>query len=597
MKRFLSFLAFFLALTLCWGLVCAAFAEDAPTYTGTVKGNTLHLRKAPNASATVLNTYKKGTKVTILENDGTWCKVQVGKRTGYMMTQYLDITANYQHLGWGRTRADGTVLNIRGGAGSTFPILQKALSGGVYELTQELDAWYQVKVGDRFGYIEKSKITVFDGSFAMGFSAGDNTDYMTLARMAIAPREAGSPLTMTRSEGNFTYSLSYPELGVSAADEKISAWVKAALRTFEDDYQQNHEGAQASFTVEYQSLQLDEQYQSVFLFGEYAVGAQKVECALAVNVDVKAGRLLTGESLFKQADWPLFCLESAVAGLMSVGTDGYSGKPDPTWLEYAVLGRDGVQVYLPRGLYLPYDLGTRKMILKYQQVGEYMAVSSSAVTRHIRVIDPEKPMVALTFDDGPSEETEKILAVLEEYNARATFCVIGSKVENYVNVLKRTLAGGNEVASHTWNHTNLTKLSAASIRSQLQKTNEIVLELTGYQIKVLRPPYGSVNKNVRSVCAELDMTIALWQVDTEDWETRNTNKTYRALMKGVKDGAIVLFHDLYKTTAAAVEQAIPELIEKGYQLVTVSELLSFLNGGAQAGSVYTRVETENRVKK
>ncbi|MBR6186502.1 MAG: polysaccharide deacetylase family protein [Clostridia bacterium] len=593
MKRFLSI---FFVLILCAGLFAPARTEDAPTYTGTVKGTSLHLRKQPNASAAVINTYKQGTQVTVLENDGTWCKVQIGKKVGYMMAQYLEISANYKHVGWGRTQADGTVLNIRGGAGTTFPILQKALSGGVYELTQELDGWYQVKIGDRFGYIEKTKITVFEGDFALGFSAADNAEAWTMARMNIAPREAGSPLTMTRSEGDFTYSLSYPELGVPAADAKISGWVRSTLRAFEADYQQNHAGQQASFALQYQSLQLDEQYMSVFLYGEYTVGAHTVECVLTVNADAKAGKALDGESLFESLDWPLFCLESAATSLMSVGTDGYSGKPDRSWLQYAALGRDGVQVYLPRGLYLPYDLGTRKLTLKYQQVGEYMKISSAAVTRHIRVIDPGKPMIALTFDDGPSEETERILAVLEEYNARATFCVIGNKVENYVNVVKRTLAGGNEIASHTWNHSKLTSLSAASIRSQLQKTNDLIRELTGYEVKVLRPPYGSVNKNVRSVCAELGMTIALWQVDTEDWETRNANKTYNALKKGAKDGVIVLFHDLYKTTASAVEKAIPELIEKGYQLVTVSELLSFLEEGAKPGAVYTKVSPENRVK-
>ena len=118
MKRFLSFA---LALILLLGALPARAAENEIAYTGTVTSSSLHLRKSPNASATVLNTYKKGTQVTVLENDGEWCKVQIGKRTGYMMTQYLDITANYTHLAWGKTPDDGTVLSIRGGAGKPFP--------------------------------------------------------------------------------------------------------------------------------------------------------------------------------------------------------------------------------------------------------------------------------------------------------------------------------------------------------------------------------------------------------------------------------------------------------------------------------------------
>ena len=135
------------------------------------------------------------------------------------------------------------------------------------------------------------------------------------------------------------------------------------------------------------------------------------------------------------------------------------------------------------------------------------------------------------------------------------------------------------------------------MRSQLTRTNDAVRELTGgYEIKVLRPPYGSTNKTVRTICKELGMVIAHWQVDTLDWRTRSTSKTYRAIMKGAKNGAIVLCHDLYSSTAAAIEKAVPELVAQGYQLVTVSELLSFHKDGAQPGTVYAYLDPENIVK-
>ena len=592
MKRVLSLL---FSIVLLFALFPKAYGEDEIVYTGTITGDSLHLRKKPSPSADVVNTYKKGAQVTILENDGAWCKVQIGKRTGYMMTQYLNITGNYPHIAWGKTEQNDTVLNIRGGAGFTFPIIIKTMSGGVYEICEEINGWYKIRVGSRFGYVEKEKVTPFEGDFSLGFAAPESYDALTAAYMYSALREIGSPLSMSRGEGDFTYSITYPSLGVKAADDQMASWAKKMLNTFEADYKENHEGASASFTVEYQSLRMDERYESVLLFGEYKVGGLTAQTLLAVNVDTETEKVLEGKELFKTLDWPLFCLESAAGELMAMSADGYSGKPDQTWLKYAVLGRTGVQVYLPSGLYLPRDLGTRRLDILYQQAGDCMAVSSAVIDRHLRVLDPDKPMLALTFDDGPSEETERILAVLQEYNARATFCVIGNKVENYTTVVKRTLAGGNEIASHTWAHPKLTTLGASSIRSQLERTNNVVKELTGYQIKVLRPPYGSVNKNVRSICADLGMSIALWQVDTLDWKTRNTTKTYNALMKEAKDGAIVLFHDLYSTTANAVEKAIPELIEKGFQLVTVSELLSFHQDGAVPGTVYTHVEPENRV--
>ena len=127
------------AMLFCLLLPIVGQAEEI-TYTGVVNTKSLHLRKEPNASAKVLNTYARGKEVTILENDGTWCLVQIGtKTTGYMMTKYLDIKPSYEHLGWGRTAADGTVLNLRSGAGSGASVVYKTMSGAAVELIQEQD--------------------------------------------------------------------------------------------------------------------------------------------------------------------------------------------------------------------------------------------------------------------------------------------------------------------------------------------------------------------------------------------------------------------------------------------------------------------------
>lgn len=590
MKRFFSLL---LALILTAACLPQALGEEI-TYTGVVTGGSLHLRQEPSASGKVITTYKAGTEVEILENDGTWCKVKKGGRTGYMMTQYLTIKANYDHLGWGQSTADGTVLNLREKADPASAIVYKCMSGAAFEVVAEAGDWYKVRAGSLFGFVEKEKLRLEEGEFALGFSGGDAGGALTAAALRSAMREVGSPLSISRGEGNLPYTASYPDLGVAEADAQISSWVQAVLAAFRQDYDQNHAGAEASCAIEYQALEIDESYASVLLLAEYRVGALKAETVLTLNVDRAAGRVIKGRDLFRDASRALFSLESGISDLMSVATDGYTGKPQEAWLDNALLTREGVMVCLPCGLYLPAALGTRQILLPYAQVAETLAVDSQVISGFIRVIDPTKPMIALTFDDGPSEETERILKVLAQYDARATFCILGSKVETYGDIIKRAIAQGNEIASHTWSHKKLTELSAASIRSQLTRTNDAVRELTGgYEIKVLRPPYGSVNKNVRNICAEMDMVIAHWKVDTLDWETRSTSKTYRAIMNGAKNGAIILCHDLYSSTASAVEKAVPELVEKGFQLVTVSELLSFHKDGAQPGTVYAYLDPEN----
>ena len=583
------------ALVLLAGMIFGALAEDI-AYTGTITGGSLKLRKEPDSSAKVIQSYKSGTQVEILENDGTWCKVKVGKNTGYMMTQYLDIKANYPHLGWGGTADDGTVLNFRGGAGNTFPIVYKAMSGCSFELVDEAGAWYRVRIGDQFGYVEKSRVTPISGDFEAGFSLTDTSEAVTAAFLFSALREYGTPKSIVKSEGDFTYSLTYPEVGLDEADRLLSAWTQETLRLFQEDHSRNHSAESAKCTVEYQSLNVDSRYHSVALLAEYRVGSLKTERVLTLNLDSREGKVLDNRALFPLNEARvLFCLESAASALMLKPTDGYSVGIDASCLQYAALGHDGVQVFLPAGLYLPSGLGTRRLTLRYSQTVECMTLDSEAIRSHIRTIDPAKPMLALTFDDGPSEVTDRILNVLMQYDARATFYVMGQKLEEFADVLKRTAAGGNEIACHTWSHPKLINISASSMRSQITRTNDLIREITGYEVKCLRPPYGNQNAALRKVCADLGIVITRWEVDTEDWKSRNTNKVYRAIMKGAGNGEIILCHDLYPTTAAAVEMAIPELIEKGYQLVTVSELLSFHKDGPVPGKVYNWVDPKNMI--
>lgn len=595
MKRLLAWL---LTAALLMSLLPMGQAEEI-TYTGVINTKSLHLRKEPNASAKVLGTYSKGKEVTILENDGEWCQVQIGKKTvGYMMTKYLDIKSNYTHMGWGKTPDDGSVLNLRSGAGSGASVVYKAMSGAAVELIEEQGAWYRVRLNDKIGWVEKRQVTVVDGDYPPGFITQDHTDEITAARMAAATRSFGDTTSVSRKDGDFTYSLTYPVTGVAAADEQIKAWTQNTLRIFEADYNEFHQGTPgATYTVEYQSVSIDSRYKSVLLFGEYKVKDWTCQTLLALNLDAANGQILKNEDLLSRN--PLratFFLDSMVSKLISQPTDGYSGQADNSWLKYAVLGNDGLQLFLPMGLYTPIPMGTRKILLRYSHVAECMSVDSEIIRGNMRVIDPSKPMIALTFDDGPSDETDRILAVLAEYDARATFCVIGNKVESYGNVIRRTIALGNEIASHTWNHKRLTELSAAGIRSQLERTNEAVVSVAdGYEIKVLRPPYGKFNKTLRSVCAEMGLVIAEWEIDTLDWSTRNANKTYNKIMKEAKDGVIILCHDLYQTTADAAERFIPDLVNEGYQLVTVSELLSFHKNGAQPGVVYARLDPENKI--
>ncbi|MCD8009873.1 MAG: polysaccharide deacetylase family protein [Lachnospiraceae bacterium] len=203
----------------------------------------------------------------------------------------------------------------------------------------------------------------------------------------------------------------------------------------------------------------------------------------------------------------------------------------------------------------------------------------------VRSIDTTKPMVALTYDDGPSIYTDKILSVLKKYDSVATFFVVGDRVSTYSSTVKKAYEMGCEIGNHTYSHATLTRLGTSAIKSQISKTNSAVKKVTGVSPVVMRPPGGSYNSTVRSA---VGMPLILWSIDTLDWKTRNASSTISAVVGHVSDGDIVLMHDLYSATATASETIIPQLVKKGYQLVTVSELAE-CRGGISAGSVYTRL--------
>ncbi|MCI8778427.1 MAG: polysaccharide deacetylase family protein [Bacilli bacterium] len=187
----------------------------------------------------------------------------------------------------------------------------------------------------------------------------------------------------------------------------------------------------------------------------------------------------------------------------------------------------------------------------------------------INYIDISKPMIALTFDDGPSIYTEEILETLNTYHSNATFFVLGNKIEAHSGTIIKMYQYGNEIGNHSYNHRSLTKLSLEEQREQIEKTQDIIKKYTGFTPIYLRPTYGSVNSKLRN---NTNLDIVLWNVDTKDWKYKDVNTIVNNTLRDVKDGSIVLMHDTHKRTSEAIKILIPKLIENGYQLVTVSEL-------------------------
>ena len=206
-----------------------------------------------------------------------------------------------------------------------------------------------------------------------------------------------------------------------------------------------------------------------------------------------------------------------------------------------------------------------------------------------RVIDPRKPMVAITYDDGPGGDSEeRILDCLEEHDCVATFFYQGYRIKKYGYNAVRAREIGCEIGNHSWDHPLFSSLTKKEMKSQLSKTNKKIQDKTGVTPQLFRPPYGDYNKTVSSAAKSKGMSEVLWTLDTRDWESRNYKKIFKSVKKSKKlDGKIILMHSIYMDTAKATEKIIPWLEEQGYQTVTVSELIKYKTGKTlQPGKVY-----------
>ena len=181
-------------------------------------------------------------------------------------------------------------------------------------------------------------------------------------------------------------------------------------------------------------------------------------------------------------------------------------------------------------------------------------------------------VIALTFDDGPGPYTAHLLDILDQYSAKATFFLIGSKVSGQASVVRNIQARGHQLGNHSWSHPELPKLSVDQIAGEIDRTNEAIRQATGVKPSILRPPYGAVNGVVLEQLRARGMSSILWSVDTRDWADRNSQIVCSRAVAGARPGAVILMHDIHQTSVNAVPCILSSLKQQGYSFVTIQQL-------------------------
>ena len=203
------------------------------------------------------------------------------------------------------------------------------------------------------------------------------------------------------------------------------------------------------------------------------------------------------------------------------------------------------------------------------------------------------PLVALTFDDGPSSViTPALLDGLAHRGVHATFFLVGSMADNNHDLVRRMADEGHQIGVHIYDHSlphGLAGLTEAQFRAQVDTTKELITSLTGQTDFALRPPYGYVDDNVRRWA---EGPIILWSVDPEDWRDQNAQRVADHIVTHAADGAIILLHDLFPTTVEGALEAVDRLLAQGYRFVTVDELFSARDLEPADGQVYRCLEPQ-----
>ena len=197
-------------------------------------------------------------------------------------------------------------------------------------------------------------------------------------------------------------------------------------------------------------------------------------------------------------------------------------------------------------------------------------------------IDNTKKHIAFTFDDGPAPYDIEIIDSLNDYHASATFFMLGNRMNDNQDVIKKIIDNNMEYGNHTFNHKALFYLENEEIASEINSTKALFKTITGRDLYLTRPPYGYFKQNAIDI---INAPIILWNIDTEDWKNKNPKIIYNEIMKA-QDGDIILMHSLYEATRDAVRMALPKLYENGYEVVSVSKLFEIKGISLEPGKVY-----------
>ncbi len=406
-------------------------------------------------------------------------------------------------------------------------------------------------------------------------------------------QEYGNNKTILKNKGYLLAYVNYPKKDNPILDNEIKIWIDKILKSYELQTAKKN----ADLSITYESYVIDDKYISVafeIIYNNESY-AHPEYLVKTFNYDKQNKKIIKLNDVYSED--ALKKIKEKILEKINLYDSKVVGDVINEW----IFTHKGIKFLLGKGKYTPSSDGVinvvfSKELLKDSGIAYFDDKKQDDVKDEVVVIDDSlkvkekdtngKKLIAITFDDGPGQYTEKLLEILKKYDAKATFYVLGTQISKYPNTLKKIANSGHEIASHTWDHKQLTRLSDKDVETEFLKTKAEINRVVEIDVNMVRAPYGSVDSRVKKIAKNNGIYFVHWSIDTLDWKTKNSKAIQDVIIKNAKDGAIVLCHDIHKQTVGAMDTVFDKLKKDGYEFVTVSELFKLKNKSFDAGNVY-----------